>query len=192
MKMFIYYKESGLNTLPPPGCARARAKTITGLAAYAGYILGYWEADRRSLMNVYHEGAIIFVLMITCIVSALVVYDWIGFLVRKYLLKGNIVADGAASQVGCLRHIPYCLRTFNICLDIHAYMALHGVNGAMESCGQRTTSGDRSPPPRPYSACVICSCRKLFHHHQPVYERRKQSRLELAAFRVTITPSPPV
>eukprot|EP00903_Cladosiphon_okamuranus_P013765 g12813.t1 len=68
---------------------------IAGLAAYAGYVLGYWEVDRRSLMNVYHEGAIIFVLMIVCIVSSLVVYDWASFLVRKFLLKGN-----NTSQVG--------------------------------------------------------------------------------------------
>lgn len=61
-------------------------------------------------MNVYHEGAIIFVLIITCIVSALVVYDWVGFLVRKFLLKGSIVAGDstAASQVGfCLDDILY-------------------------------------------------------------------------------------
>lgn len=81
-------------------CPLAKTKRNTGLAAYAGYILGYWEVDRRNLMNVYHEGAIIFVLMIVCIVSSLVVYDWASFLVRKYMLKGNNATVGGASQVG--------------------------------------------------------------------------------------------
>eukprot|EP00752_Nemacystus_decipiens_P015662 g13976.t1 len=73
---------------------------IAGLAAYAGYVLGYWEVDRRNLIGVYNEGAIILVLVITCIVSALIVYDWIGFLVRKFLLKGSSAVTGnGASQV---------------------------------------------------------------------------------------------
>eukprot|EP00752_Nemacystus_decipiens_P008264 g7389.t2 len=79
---------------------------IAGLAAYAGYILGFWEVDRRNLMNVYHEGAIIFVLMVTCIVSALVVYDWMSSLVRKYLLKGNKVTGGGDPQAVGSRPTP--------------------------------------------------------------------------------------
>lgn len=67
----------------------------TGIAAFGGYILGFHEVDRRGLMNVFHEGAIIFVLMAICIVSSLVVYDWVSCLVRKHLLGGT-----GASQVG--------------------------------------------------------------------------------------------
>ncbi|CBJ34105.1 conserved unknown protein [Ectocarpus siliculosus] len=70
---------------------------VAGLAAFAGYILGYWEVDRRDLMNVFHEGAIIFVLMVICIISSLIVYDWLFFLVRKHLL-GKRVDSAEASQ----------------------------------------------------------------------------------------------
>ncbi|CAM9204572.1 unnamed protein product, partial [Hapterophycus canaliculatus] len=59
------------------------------LAAFGGYILGYYEVDRRGLMNVFHEGAIIFVLMVVCILSSLVVYDWLALLVRKCFLGNN-------------------------------------------------------------------------------------------------------
>ncbi|CAN0339970.1 unnamed protein product, partial [Ectocarpus sp. 13 AM-2016] len=72
---------------------------VAGLAAFAGYILGYWEVDRRDLMNMFHEGAIIFVLMVICVISSLIVYDWLFFLVLKYLL-GKGVDSAEASQTG--------------------------------------------------------------------------------------------
>ncbi|CAN0069464.1 unnamed protein product, partial [Ectocarpus fasciculatus] len=72
---------------------------VAGLAAFAGYILGYWEVDRRDLMNVFHEGGIIFILMVICIISSLIVYDWLFFLVRKHLL-GKGVDSAEASQAG--------------------------------------------------------------------------------------------
>lgn len=43
-----------------------------------------YEVDRRGLMNIFHEGAIIFVLMVICIVSALVVYGWLTSLVQAW------------------------------------------------------------------------------------------------------------
>ena len=46
-----------------------------------------YEVDRRGLMDLYHEGAIIFVLQIVCIVSALIVYDWTSGLVHKHLCQ---------------------------------------------------------------------------------------------------------
>lgn len=36
-----------------------------------------YEVDRRGLEDVFHEGAIIFVLMVICIISALAVYGWL-------------------------------------------------------------------------------------------------------------------
>lgn len=50
----------------------------TGGAAYAGFILGMYETDRRNALNVYHEGAIILALTVVCIVSVLIVYGWLG------------------------------------------------------------------------------------------------------------------
>lgn len=35
------------------------------------------EVDRRGLENVFHEGGIIFVLMVILIISALAVYGWL-------------------------------------------------------------------------------------------------------------------
>ncbi|CAM9627299.1 unnamed protein product [Laminaria digitata] len=48
-----------------------------GLAAYLGFLLGMYEVDRRGLANVFHEGGIIFVIMIICIISSLLVYEWL-------------------------------------------------------------------------------------------------------------------
>lgn len=50
---------------------------FTGLASYCGFLLGMHEVARRGLENIFHEGAIIFVLMVICIVSSLLVYDWL-------------------------------------------------------------------------------------------------------------------
>lgn len=90
------YRAPALNAPPPR--STTNEYDVTGLAAFAGYILGYWEVDRRDLMNVFHEGAIIFVLMVICIISSLIVYDWLFFLVRKHLL-GKDVYGAEASQV---------------------------------------------------------------------------------------------
>lgn len=81
---------------------------MTGLAAFAGYILGYWEVDRRGLMNVFHEGAIIFVLMVICIISSLIVYDWLFFLVRKHLLGKEGGDSAEASQVNGSTYSSRC------------------------------------------------------------------------------------
>lgn len=84
---------------------------LTGLAAFGGYILGYYEVDRRGLMNMFHEGGIIFVLMVVCIVSSLVVYDWVSCVVRKHLF-----GRPGASQVGLNvsgRAIPFASVKFS-------------------------------------------------------------------------------
>lgn len=70
-------------------------KCYAGLAAWAGFLLGMYEMDRRNYDRLYHEGAIIFVLMIVCIVSSLIVYDWLASLVQKYVLK----SDPSSAQV---------------------------------------------------------------------------------------------
>lgn len=57
----------------------------SGITAYGGFLLGIYEADRRHLSDLYHEGAIILVLQIACIVSALIFYDWIGGLIQNRL-----------------------------------------------------------------------------------------------------------
>ncbi|CAN0319680.1 unnamed protein product [Scytosiphon promiscuus] len=73
---------------------------IGGLAAYGAYILGFYEVDRRGLMNVFHEGAIIFVLMVICIVSSLIVYDWLAVLVRKCFRSKSPQVAGRSSSRG--------------------------------------------------------------------------------------------
>lgn len=94
-----------------------------GLAAYAGFLLGMYEVDRRGLMDVFHEGAIILVLMIVCIVSTLVVYGWLGCLVHKYLPNTGIPqvlphTARAAAQIA--RHMHSLLQRWDCLVRLRA------------------------------------------------------------------------
>lgn len=50
---------------------------FVGIAGAGAWLLGTWEVDRRSIDDMYHEGAIILLLQIICMVSTLIVYGWI-------------------------------------------------------------------------------------------------------------------
>lgn len=70
----------------------------TGLAGAAAWILGTWEVDRRSIDDMYHEGAIILLLQIICMVSTLILYGWICDLV-KYVRGDNSTSQVCTSSV---------------------------------------------------------------------------------------------
>lgn len=58
-----------------------------GIAGAGAWLLGTWEVDRRSIDDMYHEGAIILLLQIICMVSTVIVYGWICDLVNY--VRGN-------------------------------------------------------------------------------------------------------
>lgn len=49
-----------------------------------------YEVDRRGLDNVFHEGGIIFVLMVILIISALAVYGWLCYFVNMCRDPGHM------------------------------------------------------------------------------------------------------
>lgn len=61
--------------------------SCAGIAGAGAWLLGTWEVDRRSIDDMYHEGAIILLLQIICMVSTLIVYGWICDLVNY--VRGN-------------------------------------------------------------------------------------------------------
>lgn len=72
-----------------------------GLAGYAGYLLSVFELERRKIEKTFHEGGIQLVLVVICMISVLVVYGWIGALVRWF-------SDPEHSQVSSM--LPARLR----------------------------------------------------------------------------------
>lgn len=74
--------------------------SCAGIAGAGAWLLGTWEVDRRSIDDMYHEGAIILLLQIICMVSTLIVYGWICDLVNY--VRGNTsdsqVCTAAMSQ----------------------------------------------------------------------------------------------
>lgn len=64
----------------------------TGGAAYGGYVLGKFDIGRRGDEG-YHSGGTRLVLMIVCIVSTLLVYDWLAYIVLAFLRKSGRVSS---------------------------------------------------------------------------------------------------
>lgn len=58
-----------------------------GIAGVCAWLMGVWEVDRRSVDDMYHEGAIILLLQIICMISTVTIYDWIFCLVNY--VRGN-------------------------------------------------------------------------------------------------------
>lgn len=65
-----------------------------GIAGTGAWLLGTWEVDRRSIDDMYHEGAIILLLQIICMVSTLIIYGWICDLV-KYACGNKTASVGS-------------------------------------------------------------------------------------------------
>ncbi|CAM9564012.1 unnamed protein product [Ectocarpus fasciculatus] len=65
---------------------------LAGGAAYGAYVLGKFDVARRGERG-YHSGGTLLVLMIVCIVSALIVYDWLAYLVLMLLRKDSGVSS---------------------------------------------------------------------------------------------------
>ncbi|CAM9758656.1 unnamed protein product [Ectocarpus sp. 12 AP-2014] len=61
-------------------------------AAYGAYVLGAFDVARRGERG-YHSGGTRLVLMIVCIVSALIVYDWLAYLVPTFPRKDSGVSS---------------------------------------------------------------------------------------------------
>ncbi|CAM9591145.1 unnamed protein product [Ectocarpus sp. 4 AP-2014] len=57
-------------------------------AAYGAYVLGKFDVARRGERG-YHSGGTRLVLMIVCIVSALIVYDWLAYLLPTFPRKDS-------------------------------------------------------------------------------------------------------
>lgn len=73
----------------------------TGGAAYGGYILGKHDIGRRGEEG-YHSGGTRLVLMIVCIVSTRVVYDWLAYIVMAFLRKsGRVSSVQVAERISC-------------------------------------------------------------------------------------------
>lgn len=58
----------------------------SGAAGYGGYVLGQYELDRRQAEG-FHAGGVLLTLIVVCMVSALLVYDWMAGLIQKCLPK---------------------------------------------------------------------------------------------------------
>ncbi|CBN80509.1 ferric reductase [Ectocarpus siliculosus] len=61
---------------------------LAGGAAYGAYVLGTFDVARRGERG-YHSGGTRLVLMIVCIVSALIVYDWLAYFVLTFPCKDS-------------------------------------------------------------------------------------------------------
>lgn len=62
-------------------CLAFALSRCAGIAGAGAWLLGTWEVDRRSIDDMYHEGAIILLLQIICMVTTVTIYDWICSLV---------------------------------------------------------------------------------------------------------------
>ena len=79
---------------------RYLAQKSKGVAAYLVFLLGMHEVDRRGLENAFHEGGVIFVLMVILIISALAVYGWLCNFVYMCRDPGHMqVRSGCCKQI---------------------------------------------------------------------------------------------
>lgn len=58
----------------------------SGAAGFGGYVLGQYELDRRQAQG-FHAGGVLLTLIVVCIISALLVYDWVTGLIQMCLPK---------------------------------------------------------------------------------------------------------
>ncbi|CAM9215996.1 unnamed protein product [Sphacelaria rigidula] len=59
---------------------------IASAAGFGGYVLGQYELDRRQAQG-FHAGGVLLTLIVVCIISALLVYDWVTGLIQMCLPK---------------------------------------------------------------------------------------------------------